>query len=94
MRAIAQEMRQRGRTGVSVPKRGKARRCTFKKVENGPYTWVGFGTMLEVLEFSLNQAVFRMKDGRLIRQVGGIPMGYALSPAMTIGTCSWPFFRV
>ena len=89
MRAIAQEMRQRGRTGVSVPKRGKARRCTFKKVENGPYTWVGFDTMLEVLEFSLNQAVFRMKDGRLIRQVGGIPMGDALSPAMTIGTCGW-----
>ena len=64
-------------------------KCTFKKVENGPYTWVGFGTMLEVLEFSLNQAVFRMKDGRLIRQVGGIPMGDALSPAMTIGTCGW-----
>ena len=30
-----------------------------------------------------------MKDGRLIRQVGGIPMGDALSPAMTIGTCGW-----
>ena len=37
----------------------------------------------------MNQAVFRMKDGRLIRQVGGIPMGDALSPAMTIGTCGW-----
>ncbi len=47
----SQEMRQRGRTGVSVPKRDKARRCTFKKVKNGPYTWVGFDTMLEVLEF-------------------------------------------
>ena len=30
-----------------------------------------------------------MKDGRLVRQRKGIPMGDALSPAMTIGTCGW-----
>ena len=33
--------------------------------------------------------MMRMKDGRLVRQVKGIPMGDALSPAMTIGTCAW-----
>ena len=30
-----------------------------------------------------------MKDGRILRQVKGIPMGDALSPAMTIATCAW-----
>ena len=45
--------------------------------------------MLDVLEFSLDNAIFRMKDGRIVRQRKGIPMGDALSPAMTIGTCGW-----
>ena len=45
--------------------------------------------MLDVLDFSLDQAVFKRKDGKIIRQKKGIPMGDALSPAMTIGTCGW-----
>jgi hypothetical protein len=30
-----------------------------------------------------------MPDGTLKRQVEGIPMGDALSPAMTVITCAW-----
>jgi hypothetical protein len=30
-----------------------------------------------------------MRDGTLLRQVGGIPMGDPLSPGMTIGACGW-----
>ena len=88
MQAIVEEARRQGRTGISVPTR-KSHRFTWKKVENGPYKWIDFTTMLNVLHFSLNQAILSMKDGRLLRQVKGIPMGDALSPAMTIGTCAW-----
>ena len=88
MRAILQEARRNGKEGVSVPKRSKSKPCTWKRC-GGSYVWIGFETMLEVLDFSLDQAIMRMKDGRLVRQVRGIPMGDALSPAMTIGTCAW-----
>ena len=88
MQAIVEEARRQGRTGISVPTR-KSHKFTWKKVENGPYKWIAFTTMLDVLHFSLNQAILSMKDGRLLRQVKGIPMGDALSPAMTIGTCAW-----
>jgi len=87
--AILQEARMEGRNGVSVPTREKTRKCTWKKVEDGPYQWIDFETLLEVLEFSLDQAILQMKDGRLVRQAKGIPIGDALSPAMTIGTCAW-----
>ena len=33
---------------------------------------------------SLDQAIFRLRNGKLIRQMLGIPMGDALSPGMTI----------
>jgi hypothetical protein len=88
MRAIIEEARNRGWKGVSVPTR-KTHKCTSKKVENGPYKWIDFSTLLDVLHFSLDQAIICMKDGRVLRQRRGIPMGDALSPAMTIGTCAW-----
>jgi hypothetical protein len=30
-----------------------------------------------------------MPDGRILKQVSGIPMGDPLSPGMTVGTCAW-----
>ena len=44
---------------------------------------------MSVINFSLDQAISKMRCGRLIRQLLGIPMGDALSPGMTIGTCGW-----
>ena len=56
MRAILQEARKKGREGVSVPKRSKSKPCTWRRC-GGPYVWIGFETMLEVLDFSLDQAI-------------------------------------
>ena len=41
------------------------------------------------MEFSLDHAYVQMADGRLLHQKEGIPMGDAISPGMTIGTCAW-----
>jgi hypothetical protein len=41
------------------------------------------------LDFSLDYAMVRMPDGRILRQREGIPMGDPLSPGMTIGACAW-----
>ena len=68
--------------------RGKKLKCSWRRI-NGGFRWIDFTVMLDVLEFSLDNAIFRMKDGRIVRQRKGIPMGDALSPAMTIGTCGW-----
>jgi len=88
MLEIVQDARNEGRKGVSVPVRSKKLRCSWKKLE-GSFTWLSFEVMLMVLEFSLTQTICQLKDGRIIRQVAGIPMGDALSPGMTIGTCGW-----
>lgn len=45
--------------------------------------------MIDVMEFALEHAFIKMPDGTLKRQVEGIPMGDALSPAMTVITCAW-----
>ena len=89
MRALVEEARRQGREGVSVPSRSKTRRCTWKRTNGGPWKFIEFSTMLDMLDFSLDQAIFRLPNGKLIRQMLGIPMGDALSPGMTIGTCGW-----
>ena len=48
-----------------------------------------FEVLLDVMEFALNNAIVKMPDGTLLRQMKGIPMGDPLSPAMTIGACAW-----
>ena len=84
MRALVEEARRQGREGVSVPSRSKTRRCTWKRTNGGPWKFIDFSTMLDMLDFSLDQAIFRLPNGKLIRQMLGIPMGDALSPGMTI----------
>ena len=90
MREIIEEARRHGKSGVSVPTRSKTRKCTWKRANGGPWKFIDFeNNKLSALDFSLDQAIFRLKNGKLIRQLLGIPMGDALSPAMTIGTCGW-----
>ena len=48
-----------------------------------------FEILLDALDFALDNAIFALVGGKLIRQAKGIPMGDWLSPAMTIGTCAW-----
>ena len=62
--------------------------CSWRKV-GGNFKWLPFEDMLKALDFSLENAVSIRKDGGVIIQKVGIPMGDALSPAMTIGTCGW-----
>ena len=88
MLEIVRDAREDGHTGVSVPVRGKKLKCSWKKLEGG-FKWLSFEVLLGVLHFSLSQAICRRKDGRILLQILGIPMGDALSPGMTIGTCGW-----
>ena len=88
MMQLVQEARQEGHQGVSVPTRSKKLKCSWRKV-GGNFKWLPFEDMLKALDFSLENAVSIRKDGGVIIQKVGIPMGDALSPAMTIGTCGW-----
>ena len=48
--------------------------------------------MLEVIEFALDNTFIRDSEGKLRRQVKGIPMGdptFPYSPGMCIGACAW-----
>ena len=86
MTVMMENFKEEGKHGVSVPGRGKARKCTWKQC-GAPYKWITFELMREVLDFSLDHAIFTTRNGVLIRQKNGIPMGDPLSPAMCIGTC-------
>ena len=66
-----------------MPTRGKKLKCSWRKV-GGNFKWLPFEDMLKALDFSLENAVSIRKDGGIIIQKVGIPMGDALSPAMTI----------
>jgi hypothetical protein len=51
--------------------------------------FIPFEVMLDVMDFALDNAIVKMPDGQLWRQIEGIPMGDPLSPGMTIGACAW-----
>merc|ERR1711990_181675 len=44
--------------------------------------------MLDAMDFVLDNT-YTIVDGRLHKQVQGIPMGDSLSPPLAIGTCAW-----
>ena len=90
IRDIFKQHQKSGKKGVSVPRRSTSKKpCLWKQRDDCSYVWLPFGTILDVLDFSLDQAVFLRLDGEFLRQKKGIPMGDALSPGMTIGTCGW-----
>ena len=77
-----------GVDSITVP--SKARQtCTFRVINRKGWTTVPFETLLEVMEFALDNTVIRDFEGHLRKQVDGIPMGDPHSPGMTIGTCVW-----
>ena len=89
LRKIAQEFKQTmGHKGVWVPTRTETQACTWTKRKYGTQ-FLPFELMLDVMDFALDNAIVKMPDGQLMRQVGGIPMGDPLSPGMTIGACAW-----
>jgi len=89
-RDIANENRKDGHHGVWVPKRSKLSKCNWDQGgKKHNRVWLDFDMLIDILEFSLDHAYVTMPDGRLLRQVSGIPMGDPMSPAMTIGTCGF-----
>ena len=50
---------------------------------------IPFEDLLDIMNFALENAIVVDFDGRLRRQIKGIPMGDPHSPGMTIGTCAW-----
>ena len=76
MMQLVQEARQEGHKGVSVPTRGKKLKCSWRKVGEN-FKWLPFEDMLKALDFSLENAVSIRKDGGIIIQKVGIPMGDA-----------------
>ena len=48
-----------------------------------------FSHMRDALEFVLENTYLRMHDGKLLKQVIGIPMGDSLSPAIAVGTLAY-----
>jgi hypothetical protein len=88
-RKIVQEIRNKyGHKGVWVPKWAETQPCAWKNKRYGKQM-IPFEVMLDVMEFALDNAIVKMPDGQLMRQIGGIPMGDPLSPGMTIGACAW-----
>ena len=89
MRAILNEIKEKcGQEQVMVPIYSDKRKCEWKTKRKGMQAFP-FEVMLDVMEFSLDNALVKMPNGVIKRQVQGIPMGDPISPGMTIGTCAW-----
>ena len=89
MKELVARAQEEGRTGVWVP-HASSKKCQWVRPEKRGYgTWMPWETMLDVLEFALENTYVKMPDGRILKQVSGIPMGDSMSPGMTIGTCAW-----
>ena len=80
-------------SGVFIPRRG-LQPCKWKtRGQQQPkatwkYAYIGFQDLLDIARFSMNHTIIK-RQGKILKQISGIPMGDPLSPAMTIGTCCW-----
>jgi hypothetical protein len=88
LRKVLDKLRKKfGYEEVWVPKYSDAQPCRWRRWRGAQP--IPFHVMLDVMEFSLDNAMVRMPDGQLLRQRWGIPMGDPLSPGMTLGACAW-----
>ena len=53
------------------------------------HVYLPFETLLDIMEFTLNNPIIQMPNGVLKHQRLGIPMGDPISPAMCMITCAW-----
>jgi hypothetical protein len=72
--------------GIFVPRYGK-QPCLWKTRRQG-YVQIPFQVILDVVKFSLENALVRLPGGVIVKQSHGIPMGDPLSPGMTILACA------
>jgi hypothetical protein len=78
--------------GVIVPKWSDTRECRWHPHMNlptGKDVFIPFEVMIDVMEFSLDNTIIKMPNGKLRRQTKGVPMGSPISPGITITTCAW-----
>ena len=92
LRRIAKDLEEKhGYGGVTVPKWSPTKACSWKPPKNKGAVFIPWQVMLDVMEFSLDNALIEAPEGgkKLLRQVSGIPMGDPISQGMTVGTCAW-----
>ena len=77
-----------GKEGVWVPY-ADTKKCAWVKRKKEAGTWLPWIVMEELNNFALDNSFVKMDDGRILKQVTGIPMGGPMSPGMTIATCAW-----
>ena len=77
-----------GFNSVIVPHKD-SERCTWTTRKKYGVTKIPFETLMEVMEFALDNTFIQDLSGNLWRQIKGIPMGDPHSPGMTIGACAW-----
>ena len=78
----------KGVDSVAVPTK-KTEACTFNTRYGRGWTTIPFEDLLDVMEFALDNTIFKDRANQLWRQCGGIPMGDPHSPGMCIGACAW-----
>ena len=78
----------KGYDSVYVPARGN-KPCRWHTKARTGYKKIPFHTLIDVLQFALNNTIIKDNDGNLHKQVKGIPMGDPHSPGMTICACAW-----
>ena len=76
-----------GKKGIWIPNNKEYHPAWEMTMKKG--TWIPLPELRDILEFALNNAFLIMPDGRILKQLDGIPMGDPLSPGMTIMTCAW-----
>ena len=89
MKAVRQLSDEFGYNGVFVPKWSDTQPCSWRTNKMKTSQKIPFEVMLDVMNFSLNNAMTKMPSGQLMRQVAGVPMGDPISPGMTVATCAW-----
>ena len=76
---------------VMVPKYGKGP-CVWNLKNNvckEKFAVINFNTIIEALEFVLENTIIKTRTGELLKQEKGIPMGDSLSPGIAVGTTAW-----
>ena len=89
MRALTKEITNTtGHDAVMVPRRATSLPVKWKSKDKR-YIKLPFELLHDVLNFALDNTLIKSHDGKLWKQMKGIPMGDPHSPGMCIGACAW-----
>ena len=87
LKNILAEISKLGYEAVYVPKMNRDK-CLWQS-KSKAYTRIPFETLIDVMEFALENTLIKSLDGKIMKQTKGIPMGDPHSPGMCIGACAW-----